>query len=312
MTRRELFPSQSARTTGTLAVDDLHTLYYEESGAADGAPAVFLHGGPGAGCQALHRRYFDPAHYRVLLFDQRGAGKSTPFAEITDNTTQHLVADIERLREHLEIERWLVFGGSWGATLALTYAQAHPERCTGLILRGVFLGRRREVDWFFNGTGKFFPEARRALLAALPEEERDDPLPHFHRRLMDPDPKIHLPVAKAWAGYETACVKLKPDKVAAKGDGSLAISRIEAHYMVNNCFLGDGQLLAGIDRIRHLPTFIVQGRYDMICPPETADELARAWPEANYRIIPDAGHAATEPGTIDALVRATEDLKRLG
>ena len=308
---RELYPVIESRCSGTLQVDDVHILYYEESGAGDGAPALFLHGGPGAGCQPSHRRYFDPAHYRVVLFDQRGCGKSAPFGEIKHNTTAHLIADIERLRDHLGIERWLVFGGSWGSTLAMAYAQQYPERCTGLVLRGIFLGRRAEVDWFLNGMGRFFPEARHAFLSVLPEGERADPLPALHARLTSDDPAVHLPVAKAWAAYESACIKLLPGPVAEKGPRSLAISRIEAHYFVHDCFLEEDQLLRNIARIRHLPAAIVQGRYDAICPPGTADELARAWPEAEFEIVADAGHAASEPGIIDALVRATDRFREL-
>ena len=308
---RELYPAIESRRSGTLQVDDVHILYYEECGAGDGAPALFLHGGPGAGCQPSHRRYFDPAHYRVVLFDQRGCGKSLPFGEIKHNTTAHLIADIERLRDHLGVERWLVFGGSWGSTLAMVYAQTYPEHCTGLVLRGIFLGRRAEVDWFLNGMGRFFPEARRAFLSVLPEGERADPLPALHARLTSADPAVHLPVAKAWAAYESACIKLLPGPVAEKGPRSLAISRIEAHYFVHDCFLEEEQLLRNIERIRHLPAAIVQGRYNAICPPGTADELARAWPEAEFEIVADAGHAASEPGIIDALVRATDRFREL-
>ena len=308
---RDFYPAIEPRQSGQLQVDELHSLYYEECGASDGAPALFLHGGPGAGCQPSHRRYFDPAHYRVVLFDQRGCGKSTPFAEIKDNTTAHLIGDIERLRDHLGIERWLVFGGSWGSTLAMAYAQRYPERCTALVLRGIFLGRRAEVDWFLNGVGRFFPEARRAFLSALPADERGDPLPAFHARLTSDDPAVHLPVAKAWAAYESACVKLLPSPVGEKGPRSLAISRIEAHYFMHDCFLDEEQLLRALQRIRHLPAAIVQGRYDAICPPEAADELARAWPEADYEVVAGAGHAASEPGIVDALVRATDRFREL-
>lgn len=313
MPDRPLFPPIEPNRSGMLRLDRLHSMYWEESGNPNGIPVLFLHGGPGAGCTPLYRRFFDPAIYRIVLFDQRGAGRSAPHAETRENTTRHLIEDIEQLRVHLRVARWLVFGGSWGSTLALAYGQAHPAHCLGFILRGIFLGTRWEVDWFLNGMGTVFPEARRDLLNGLPEAERGDVLRAYHRRLTDPDPAIHLPAARAWSRYESMCSTLRPAPSfpphRAGDRAALAIARIEAHYFVNDLFLRDGQLLDGIDRIRHLPAIIVQGRYDMICPVATADRLARAWPEAHYRVIPDAGHSALEPGTRSALIEAAAAMR---
>jgi proline iminopeptidase len=312
----DLFPPIEPYATGRLEVGHGHALYWEESGNPAGAPVVFLHGGPGAGATAENRRFFDPAHYRIVVFDQRGAGRSTPLASLARNTTADLVADIERLRTDRGIVRWQVFGGSWGSTLGLAYAEAHPERCTALVLRGLFLGSRREIDWFLHGIGRFQPEAQETFLAALPEAERADPLAHYYRRLTDPDPAVHQPAAHAWSIYEAACLTLRPSPeiVAAFGRAEMALSlaRLEAHYFKNACFLEDGALLAGIERIRAIPAVLVQGRYDLICPPETAVALACAWPEAELVIVPDAGHAAMEPGIRRALVAATERFKGSG
>ncbi len=278
-------------------------------------PVVFLHGGPGAGATAAHRRFFDPAYYRIVVFDQRGSGRSKPLGALEDNTTPHLVADIERLRTHLGIERWLVFGGSWGSTLSLAYAQAHPDRCLGLVLRGIFLCRRSEIEWFLYGMREIFPENWRAFSGFLPEEERADILGNYHRRLIDPDPAVHMPAARAWSTYEGACSTLlpSPETVANFGQERMALglARIEAHYFLNDAFLPEGGLLAHIDRIRHIPTTIVQGRYDMVCPIRSADDLAQVWPEAEYFVVPDAGHSAMEPGIRTRLVETTERFKTL-
>ena len=297
-----------------LPLDGGHVMYWEEAGSPRGLPVLFLHGGPGAGCTPAYRRFFDPAAYRILLFDQRGAGRSTPGAETQSNTTQHLIRDIETLRRHLSVDRWLVFGGSWGSTLALAYGEAHPERCLGFVLRGVFLGRRAEIDWFLHGMGTFFPEAHRAFLAPIPPAERGDGLlAAYHRRLMDPDPRVHLPAARAWSRYESACSALRPgpaDTAAVAGDrAALSLARLEAHYFKNGLFLRDGQLLGDLHRIKGLPATIVQGRYDVVCPIATADELARAWPGAEYMPVPEAGHSAMEFGIRSALVSATERMK---
>ena len=311
--RRQLYPQIEPHERGMLAVDGLHRLYWEVSGNPRGRPVVFLHGGPGAGAVPVHRRFFDPDYYRIVVFDQRGAGRSTPRGEIRDNTTAHLVADMERIRDMLGIDRWALFGGSWGSTLALAYAQAHPDRTSGLILRGVFLGSAAEIDWFLYGMRAVFPEAWRALVAPLDEAERGDVLAAYHRRLTCGDPAEMLPAARAWSRYEGACSTLlpSPETVAAFGADSTAIglARIETHYFVNRVFLEDGALLANIGRIRHLPAAIVQGRYDMICPVRTADALHRAWPEAGYTVVPDSGHSAMEPGIRKALVEATEGFK---
>ncbi len=309
--RPDLFPEIEPFDHGFLAVDGRHRLYWEQSGNPQGMPVVFLHGGPGAGASPVHRRFFDPAHYRIIVFDQRGAGRSRPYADVTDNTTWHLVDDIERLRRHLGVRRWLVFGGSWGVSLALAYGLTWPERCAGFVLRGVFLGRPQEVDWFLHGMGTVFPEPYRAFTGFLPEAERGDLLSHYHRRLTDPDPSVHMPAAAAWSGYETACSTLLPKVDPGADAPSLALARIEAHYFRHRLFLDDDHLLAHRDRFRPIPAVIVQGRYDMVCPIVTADTLARAWPEADYVIVPDAGHSAMEPGIRAALVGATERFKAL-
>jgi proline iminopeptidase len=314
MNRQDLFPPIEPYATGMLRLDGLHVMYWEKSGNPRGLPIVFLHGGPGAGATPTHRRFFDPQHYRIIVFDQRGAGRSTPLGAIADNTTQHLVGDLEQLREHLGVERWAVFGGSWGSTLALAYAQAHSAHCTGIILRGIFLCRRAEVDWFLYGMRSIFPEAWRAFAGFLPEAERHDLLNFYYRRLTDPDPAVHMPAARAWSTYEGACSTLlpSPDTVAAFGEDRMALglARIEAHYFLHNVIPPEHDLLNRIDRLRRIPGFIVQGRYDMVCPMVSADELARAWPEADFAVVPDAGHSAMEPGIRARLVAATEKLRR--
>ncbi|MFQ5776230.1 MAG: prolyl aminopeptidase [Kiloniellaceae bacterium] len=313
MASNELFPPIEPYETGRLAREKPHVLYWEQSGNPRGQPVVFLHGGPGAGASPDHRRFFDPGHYRIVVFDQRGAGRSTPLGELSRNTTRHLVADIEALRAHLGIERWLIFGGSWGSTLALAYAEAHPERVTGLVLRGIFLCRKPEIDWFLYGMRWIYPEIWRRFAEGVPEAERGDLLAAYHRRLIDPDPAVHMPAARAWSTYEGACSTLlpSPETVAAFGEDTMALglARIEAHYFVNGIFLEDGELLRDVDRIRRIPGVIVQGRYDVVCPIATADELRRAWPEADFVVVPDAGHSAMEPGIRRALVAATQRFK---
>ena len=312
--RRDLFPPLEPYRTGQLRLDPIHTMYWEESGNPQGRPILFLHGGPGAGATPVHRRFFDPSYWRIVIFDQRGGGRSTPLGELRDNSPDHLIGDIEKLRRELGIADWLVFGGSWGSTLALYYAECHPERVAGLILRGIFLCRPAEIEWFLYGMQRVFPEAWRAFTGFLPEAERGDVLVAFYRRLTDPDPQIHLPAARAWSVYEGACSTLlpNPETVAAFGEDRLALglARIEAHYFIHHLFPPERDLLARIGRIRHLPATIVQGRYDMVCPIRSADELARAWPEADYVIVRDAGHSAMEPGIRDQLVRASERAKR--
>ncbi|HVL76158.1 MAG TPA: prolyl aminopeptidase [Noviherbaspirillum sp.] len=311
-----LFPPIEPRRHGMLAVDAIHTLYWEESGNPDGIPVVVLHGGPGAGTSPRHRRYFDPARYRIVLFDQRGAGKSTPLGEWRDNTTPLLVADIERLRIELGIDRWLVFGGSWGSTLALAYGQAHPERCLGFVLRGIFLCTPQEIDWFLHGMRWFFPEEHAAFVAPISHDERGELLQAYARRLFDDDPAVYVPAARAWSRYEGACLFLRPEPEAiadfSSDTVSLGVGRLEAHYFLHQGFFEQDQLLRGVDRIAHLPCMIVQGRYDVVCPPATAFRLRDAWPGAGFELIGDAGHSGYEPGIARALVAATERFKAVG
>ncbi|MCC7274369.1 MAG: prolyl aminopeptidase [Alphaproteobacteria bacterium] len=314
--RADLFPEIAPFATGMLALDARHTMYWEESGRADGTPILFVHGGPGAGATPTHRRFFDPGHYRIVVFDQRGSGRSAPLAAIEDNSTQDLVEDMERLRRHRGIDRWIVFGGSWGSTLALAYATAHPDRVLGLVLRGIFLCRRSEIDWFLYGIRTVFPEPWRAFAAGVPAGERGDLLGAYYRRLTDPDPAVHMPAARAWSIYEGACSTLlpSPETVAAFGEDrkALGLARIEAHFFTHHVYTAENDLIRQVDRIRKVPTVIVQGRYDMVCPIVTADELARAWPEARYVVVPDAGHSAMEPGIRAQLVAATQSFRALG
>lgn len=312
---RELYPEIEPHRVGRLRVDELHDLHYEVSGNPEGKPVVFVHGGPGGGTEPKHRRYFDPAAYRIVLFDQRGCGRSTPFASLERNTTSHLVSDMERLRETLAIERWQVFGGSWGSTLGLAYAEAHPERVSELVLRGIFLLRRWEIDWFYQeGASRLYPDAWEDFLTPIPPAERGDLLRAYHRRLTAADPALRLAAAKAWSTWEGRTSRLLPDPelVARSGQDefALAFARIECHYFVNRGFLErDGQLLEQVDRIRRLPGVIVHGRYDVVCPLQNAWDLHRAWPEAALRIVPDAGHAASEGGIVHELVSATDRLR---
>jgi proline iminopeptidase len=312
--RQDLYPPIEPYTTGMQAVDAHHTIYWEQSGNPHGVPILFLHGGPGAGATPTHRRFFDPAFYRIVVCDQRGAGRSLPLGSLENNTLAYLIDDLERLRRHLGIDRWAVFGGSWGSTLALAYAEAHPESCRGLVLRGIFLCRQYEIDWFLYGMRTVFPEAWRAFSGFIPESERGDLLGAYYRRLIDPDPALHMPAARAWSTYEGACSTLlpSPDTVAAFGEDRMALglARIEAHYFRYEVIGPEHDLVTHVGKIRHLPAAIVQGRYDMVCPIIGADGLARAWPEADYVIVPDAGHSAMEPGIRSQLVAATERLKR--
>lgn len=300
---------------GRLKADDIHTLYYEQSGNPQGAPVVFLHGGPGGGSQPKHRQFFDPAHYRIIVFDQRGAGKSTPLGELRQNTTELLVSDLELLRNHLKIDRWHVFGGSWGSTLALAYAIQHPGRVLSLTLRGIFLMRESELHWFLYGIKSIFPEAWHSFAGHIPADERGDLLNAYHRRLTHPDRAVHLPAAKAWSSYESACVRLIPIPLEHEEEGfddaAYAIARIECHYFIRNKFRPDNYILENIGKIRHIPAVIVQGRYDAVCPPETAYDLHSRWPEAKFIIVPDAGHSASEPGIQRELVAATDEFRRI-
>ena len=311
---RELYPDIEPYRTHRLAVSDLHELYIEECGNPDGLPVVFLHGGPGAGVSTYHRRFFDPARYRVVLFDQRGAGKSTPHAELKDNTTWHLVADIETIRAHFGIERWVVFGGSWGSTLALAYAQKHPQHVLGLVLRGIFLGRPGELRWFNEldgGAAWIFPERWVVYLEHIPVQERDDMVEAYWRRLDSDDEAERLAAAQAWSYWEGGSTTLlhDPHEAGNFDDPQLALSlaRAEAHYFRHRVFLEPDQLLRDIDRIRSIPATIVHGRYDIICPVKSAVDLARAWPEADFHIVL-AGHSAADPAIVDLLVSATDAL----
>ncbi len=310
-----LYPALEPLRGGALDVGDGHRLYWEECGNPAGVPVVFLHGGPGAGASPVHRQFFDPGHYRIVVFDQRGAGRSAPLGGLEANTTPHLVADIERLRKHLGVERWIVFGGSWGSTLALAYAENHPERALALVLRGIFLGRPSEIDWFLHGIRNVFPEPWREFAEFIPPGERGDLLAAYHRRLVDPDPAVHLPAARRWSVYEGSCSTLAPNLALvadfATDRVALGLARIEAHYFVNRLFLPDDFLLANVGRIRHVPAVIVQGRYDAVCPAVTADDLHRAWPEAEYHVVADAGHSAFEPGIRSRLVGAMEKFKSI-
>jgi proline iminopeptidase len=305
--RTDLYPPIEPHASGMLRLDSRHQMYWEESGNPRGMPVVFLHGGPGAGATPAHRRFFDPAHYRIVIFDQRGAGRSLPHGALEDNTTPLLVEDIEALRRHRAITSWHVFGGSWGST--------YPERVRALILRGIFLCRKSEIGWFLYGIRSVFPEAWRAFAGFLPPSERHDLLEAYYRRLIDPDPAIHMPAARAWSIYEGACSTLlpSPETVTAFGEDRMALglARIEAHYFRNGIFLPENALLTNVGRVRRIPAVIVQGRYDMVCPTVTADDLAQAWPEAEYTIVPDAGHSAMEPGIRAALVAAMEKMKRV-
>ncbi len=313
MSVNDLFPAVEPYEIGHLTVDSHHKVYWEQSGNPDGKTVVFLHGGPGAGATPLHRQFFDPGAYRIVIFDQRGAGRSTPLGELTDNTTDHLIADMEALRQHLRIERWMLFGGSWGSSLALAYAEKYPNRCTGLILRGIFLCRLHEIEWFLFGMGNFYPEAHREFIEYLPTNERGDLLRNYYRRLTDPDPEVHMPAALAWSRYEGSCSTLlpSPDVVAAlaEPDAALGLARIEAHYFTHNLFMEEGALLAQAGQLAGIPGVIVQGRYDIVCPIVSAIELADVWPLVDVQIVPDAGHSAMEPGIRKALVLATERMK---
>jgi proline iminopeptidase len=309
--RRGLYPPIEPYESGYLDVGDGHRVYWELCGNPQGKPAVFLHGGPGGGCNRDHRRFFDPARYRVLLFDQRGCGRSTPHASLDSNTTWHLVADIERLREMLGVERWLVFGGSWGAALALAYAETHPARVSALILRGVFTVRRSELRWLYQeGASLLFPDHWERFVAPIPEGERGDLIAAYHRRLTSPDQDVQLAAAKAWSGWEGAIVTLLPNArvVAQHAEDAfaLAFARIEAHYFARGGFLEEGQLLHDAGRLCGIPATIVQGRYDVVTPAATAWALHKAWPQATLHLVDDAGHASSEPGILHSLIAATD------
>ncbi|MEM7159735.1 MAG: prolyl aminopeptidase [Myxococcota bacterium] len=310
--RRRFYMDFEPFDSGFMKVSDLHTIYYEQSGNPKGKPVVFVHGGPGGGTDPKQRRFFDPQAYRIILFDQRGCGRSTPHAELTDNTTWHLIADMEAIREKLGIDKWQVFGGSWGSTLALAYAEKHPERVTELVLRGIFMLRNKELRWFYQeGASAIFPDTWESYVAAIPPEERGDLMKAYYERLTSDDPAVRLAAAQAWSVWEASTSFLMQSKDymvhAGEGEFALAFARIECHYFVNGGFFEvEDQLLRDIDKIRHIPTVIVQGRYDVVCPMMSAWDLHRAFPESELKIIPDAGHSAYEPGIVDALIEATD------
>jgi len=309
-----LFPAIEPFASGMLDLESPHRMYYEQSGNPRGVPVVFLHGGPGAGSSAVHRQFFDPAFYRIVVLDQRGAGRSTPLGCIEGNTTPRLIEDLERLRKHLAIDKWLVFGGSWGSTLALAYGEHHPERCLGLVLRGIFLCRPSEIEWFLYGLKAIFPEAWRTFSGFVPESERGDLLGAYYKRLTDPDPAVHMPAARSWSVYEGSCSTLLPNPALVADFASdrvaLGLARIEAHYFRHDIFLPPDFLLGNANRLARIPGVIVQGRYDIVCPTISADDLHRAWPTAEYVVVHDAGHSAFEPGIRSRLVLATEELKK--
>jgi proline iminopeptidase len=313
-TLRNLYPDIEPYRTGYLKVSDVHEIYFEESGNPRGKPAVFLHGGPGGATDPKMRRFFDPKRYRIVLFDQRGCGKSRPHANLEDNTTWHLVDDTERLREHLKIDKWLVFGGSWGSTLALAYAETYPERVTELVLRGIFLLRRWELEWFYQnpgGAAALYPDLWESFVAVIPPEERGDMMNAYYKRLTSKDTDELLQAAKAWSTWEAALsfLHLNTDYISKfKQDAyAAAFARVECHYFVNAGFLkSENQLIEEVGRIRNIPAVIVQGRYDIVCPMKTAWDLHKAWPEAEFHVIPDAGHSAFEPGITHHLIAATD------
>jgi len=310
--RLGLYPDIASHRTGRLRVSDLHEIYFEECGSPSGKPALLLHGGPGGGINPIMRRYHDPSAYRIVLFDQRGCGRSTPHASLEENTTWHLVDDIERLRVHLGIDRWQVFGGSWGSTLALAYAETYPERVTELVLRGIFMLRRAELEWFYqDGCSWIFPEAFADYVRVIPAAERGDLIAAFYRRLTDEDQAVQLEAARAWSAWEGKTLSLLPDAERVRRFSeehyALAFARIECHYFVNGGFFhADDQLLQDAHRLRDIPGVIVHGRYDVVTPVKNAYDLHRAWPQADLRVVADAGHAMTEPGIVHELVSATK------
>ena len=307
------YPQVSAQREFFLQVTTEHSLWVAEFGNRDGLPVVFLHGGPGSGCEHYHARFFDPKRYRIILFDQRGAGRSTPHASLNENTTQDLIADVEKLRERLNIEKWVIFGGSWGSTLALVYAQTHPEKVIGLVLRGIFLCRPRDINWFYqHGASEVFPEYWQDYIAVIPPEERGNMVQAYYQRLTSDNKQVQLEAASAWSLWEGRTSTLKPKKMVTDhfGDKQVALSlaRIECHYFVNNSFLQPDQILRNSEMLTNIPGYIVHGRYDVVCPIEQAYALHQAWPNATFTVAATSGHSATEPEIVNALVHATNEL----
>ncbi len=307
-----LYPEIEPFDSGRLPVDDVHSVYYEQCGNPDGKPAIFVHGGPGGGSSPIHRRFWDPSVYRVVLFDQRGCGRSTPHAELRNNTTWDLIADMERIREHLRIQSWQLFGGSWGSTLSIAYAQQHPDRVTEMVLRGIFLLRRREIQWYYqDGASRIFPEAWEKFLAPIPADEREDLIGAYHRRLTSLDPEERLRAARAWSMWEGSTSRLVPDPelIERTGESTFAeaFARIECHYFINGGFFEDDDYLVDeVHHIEHVPAIIVHGRYDVVCPVENAYHLHRAWPNSELIIAGQSGHSALEPEITSYLVEATQ------
>lgn len=310
-----LYPDITPYSSGFFRADDIHALYWEQSGNPNGTPVVLLHGGPGAGALPVHRRFFDPLEYRIIIFDQRGAGRSRPLGELRNNTTDHLIADMEGLRHHLRIERWHVFGGSWGSTLAMAYAARFPERVISLVLRGIFTMAQDEINWFLYGMGTFFPEAAEQFSAHIPGDERADLLTAYYRRLTSPETSVQIDAAINWCLYEEACASLIPNyetiTTQAQKDRARAMARIEAHYFMHESIPADKDLISTVPAFRHIPACIVQGRYDVICPIAKAHQLHAAWPEAEYIVVPDGGHSALDPAIRSRLVEATDSMRKL-
>ncbi len=311
-----LFPEIKPYKRHQLKVSDMHELYVDEAGNAQGIPVLFVHGGPGAACDASSRRFYDPGTYHIVTYDQRGCGRSTPHSELTENTTQDLVEDIERIRQHLGIDQWVLFGGSWGSTLSLLYAQAYPERVRAMVLRGIFLCRQSELDWLYkDGANRIFPDHWLEFVRNIPEVERDDLLKAYHERLMGEDELARMSAAKSWSAWEGNCSRLRPSADAmakfTKPHNALALSRIETHFFLNKGFIKENQILDAMDAIKDIPGRIIHGRYDMICPLTSAVELHNAWPASELHIVREAGHSASEPGNVDALIRATQDVAKL-
>ena len=314
---KQLYPEIEPYNQFDLKVSDLHTIHVEESGNINGKPVIFLHGGPGGGIEPVYRQYFDPEKWRIIVFDQRGCGQSTPHAELQENTTWDLIADIEKIRQHLEIDKWVVFGGSWGSTLSLSYAITHPDRCKALVLRGIFMIRKKEIDWFYQaGTSNIYPDAWEHYLRPIPEDERHDLVAAYYKRLTSNDDSVRIEAAKAWSIWEASTSKLiqSEESIHAFEDAKVAeaFARIECHYFTNRGFFDtDEWLLENVDKIRHIPTVIVQGRYDVVCPMISAWELHRAFPEADFEIVQDAGHSMTEKGIAAKLVEYTDKFSEL-